>query len=372
MDDKYWEEIAGQDKVKELLSSFITTDRVPHALLFQGNDGVGKDYISIKFADALNLSFSSNNKAFISKQISNLREPYIKFIHPLPRGRNETEANDPYEKLTADEIDNIREELNKKAVNPYYQISIPNANAIKINSIRDIKKFLSLEFTDLKYRVVIISNAHLMNEPSQNALLKNLEEPPPGVVFILTTSQPSRLRETILSRCWVINFGPLSNEEIVEILTNRFDIKNSLANEAALFSGGSVNKALMLLNNDFTELKEKTIRILRYSFGSKFHSALNELDQFTANNDKEGIKIIIEMLVTWLNDLQRFRHIKSDYFFVDFTETFEKFNKRYPNNEVSHIITKLDQLSSSIQSNVNIKIICLNLVFLLSSIIKDY
>ncbi len=372
MDDKYWEGIAGQDKVKELLTSFINTDRIPHALLFQGNEGVGKDYVSIKFADALNLSYSSNNTSFISKQIASLREPYIKFIYPLPRGKNETESDDPYEKLSVDEIDNIREELGKKAGNPYYQISLSNANAIKINSIRDIKKFLSLEFTDLKYRVVIISNAHLMNEPSQNALLKNLEEPPSGVVFILTTSQPSRLRETILSRCWIINFGPLSKENVVQILINRFSIENSLAEEVALFSGGSLTKALTLLNNDFKELKDKTFRILRYSFGAKFHSALSEFDQLMVNNDKEGIRIIIEMIITWLNDLQRFKHIQSDYFFVDYAETFEKFNSRYPKNEINHIITKLDQLSSSIGNNVNTKIICLDLVFLLSSIIKDY
>jgi DNA polymerase III subunit delta' len=368
--DKEWEGIAGQDSVKELLAAFIENDKVPHALLFNGIEGIGKDYTAIKFASALNKK--NSNYEFISKQIKNLREPYIKYIFPLPRGKNETELNDPFEKLSTDEIDLIKEEISQKAKNPYYKIDIPNANTIKVSSIRDIKKFLSLDFSDIGYRIILISNAHYMNEPSQNALLKNLEEPPEGVVFILTTSLVDELRETIRSRCWQINFNPLDYKSITNILINNFDIDTSLAKEVAIFSGGSVSKALVLLNNNFKELKEKTIYILRYSFGGKFNSALSELDTFINQNDYESIRIIIEMIITWLNDLQRFKYLNSEYFYVDFLETLEKFNKRYPDIDVTQLITKLDKLSSSIDNNVGLKSISLYMVFLLSSIIKNY
>ena len=136
---------------------------------------------------------------------------------PLPRGKSETDQNDPYEKLSDDEIELINSEFQKKSKNLFYKIQIPRANFIKISSIRDIKKFLSLNYDDVKYRVILVSQAHLMNEESQNALLKNLEEPPDGVIFILCTPYPEKLRETIRSRCWKINFQPLENETIAKI-----------------------------------------------------------------------------------------------------------------------------------------------------------
>jgi DNA polymerase-3 subunit delta' len=369
--NKEWEGIAGQNNVKELLTGFIESGKIPHALLFNGIEGVGKDFTAIKFAAALNKKNTANYE-FVSNQIANLREPYIKYIFPLPRGRNETELNDPFEKLSADEIELVKEEISKKAKNPYYKIDIPNANTIKVNSIRDIKKFLSLDFSDIGYRIVLISNAHYMNEPSQNALLKNLEEPPEGVIFILTTSLSSELRETIRSRCWQINFNPLDYKDIIKVLVNNFEISKSLADEVAVFSGGSVSKALALSHNDFKELKERTIHILRYSFGSKFNSALSELDVFISQNDFESVKIIIEMIITWLNDLERYKYLKSEYFYLDFIETLEKFYKRYPDIDVTPLVTKLDRLASSIDNNVSLKSICLSMVFLLSSIIKNY
>ena len=61
-----------------------------------------------------------------------------------------------------------------------------------------------------------------MNTEAQNALLKNLEEPPEGVIFILCTSSPEKLRETIRSRCWRINFQPLDDNQLYEILVEKF------------------------------------------------------------------------------------------------------------------------------------------------------
>ena len=66
-----------------------------------------------------------------------------------------------------------------------------------------------------------------MNEESQNALLKNLEEPPDGVIIILCTSSPEKLRETIRSRCWKVNFRPLPSQIVKEILINKFCISEN-------------------------------------------------------------------------------------------------------------------------------------------------
>ena len=366
--NNYLEGIIGQENARNILNNLIETSQIPHAFLFQGKEGVGKELIAVKFAQAVNKKLLQDNNPIV-KQIANLTEPYIKFIFPLPRGKNETDTCSPFEKLSQADIQLIHEELNKKIENLYYKIKIPKAQNIKINSIRDIKKFLSLNYTDIQYRFVLISDAHLMNEPAQNALLKNLEEPPPGVIFILITPFPSLLRETIRSRCWAINFRPLKDQEIKDVLINFFNIDKEQAESASPFSSGSVSTALALLERDFYLLKEKTIFILRYSFGRKYHSALMEFSQFISAGDPDPVKLLIQMIIMWLNDVQKYRYQKDKtFFFKDYRETLEKFNFRFPDLELNEIVSQLDDLISFFRNNVNLNTIILSLIFKLASL----
>jgi DNA polymerase III subunit delta' len=368
---KYLNEIVGNDKIKVILSNIISSGNIPHAFLFTGPDGVGKENTAISFAKAINASNDDeqlNNK--IVHSIENFSEPYIKYILPLPRGKNETDQNDPYEKLSPDEIEIVSAEFEKKSKNLFYKIIIARANLIKISSIRDIKKFLSMNYDDVKYRIVLISQAHLMNEESQNALLKNLEEPPNGVIFILCTSSPEKLRETIRSRCWKITFQPLDNKTITDILINKFDIESRISEEVAPFSSGSIQQAIELIENDFEELREKTIRILRYSFGKKFNSAISEFDEVISESDQTKAKLIIRMILFWLNDFQKIRtNISPDYiFFSKHIETLEKFYAKFPEVELSKVTNNLDKISSSFRSNINLNLAVNNIIFQLSSL----
>ena len=360
-----FQNIQSQSRVQKILTGFISTSKIPHALLFTGIEGIGKDYIAIEFTKQLNLnSGKTNDREKLVKQISQLTEPYVKYVFPLPRGKNENDDSSPIEKLNSQEIELVQDELRKKIENPYHKIIIPKANAIKINSIRDIKKFLSLDFSELSYRIIIISDAHLMNEPAQNALLKNLEEPPANVVFILTTAYPSRLRETIRSRCWNINFDPLAEKEVVSILIDFFGQNIEIAESVAPFSDGSVQTALQLIDMDFYNLRETTISILRYSFGRKFNSAFDEVNKLIADN----IKLVIKMIITWLNDLQKHRFQLKKYFFNEHAETLEKFNTKFPDVDLQNITFTLDKLSTLVKSNININLLTANLIFELSAL----
>ena len=140
------DEIHGQERVKQILNNFLQSKSIPHAFLFTGIDGVGKVNTAIQFAKALVTNLSSKEAEKASRLIEQLQEPYIKLIFPLPRGKNETDSSSPTEKLSQDEIDLLREQIEIKAKNPFHKISIPKANLIKINSIRDIKKFLSMDY----------------------------------------------------------------------------------------------------------------------------------------------------------------------------------------------------------------------------------
>ncbi len=366
-----WEDLFGQENVKILLTKIIESGKIPHAFLFHGIEGCGKDFAALKFAENLSLKYSGNYYFNINK-IRQISEPYIKYIMPLPRGKNELESNNAHEKLSEDDIQTIQEELKKKSNNPYYKITIPKANVIKVNSIRDIKIFISLNFSDVKYRFIIISEAHLMNEEAQNSLLKSLEEPPDGIIFILTTPFPGHLKETIRSRCWEINFSPLSNSEIRRVLINFFEIDDDLATKIAPFSNGSVQNALKLYENDFEELIEKTISFLRYSFGNKLNSAYSHLVPYLSEKNSESFKFLIQLTIMWFNDLQKYRVGNNDIYFTSHKETLLKFNSKFPNVELVDIITKLDNMHSLIDRNVSLNTIAINLILSVESLTAEF
>ena len=370
--NSFLDKIPGQPRVKKILNNFLQSESIPHAFLFTGIDGVGKENAAIQFAKTLvsqkNISGNNDVKA---KGIDNLREPFLKFIIPLPRGKNEIDSSNPTEKLTQDEIDLIREQLKIKSDNPFHKISIARANSIKINSIRDIKKFLSMNYTETDFRFILISNAHLMNEEAQNALLKSLEEPPDDVIFILTTSVISKIRPTIISRCWKINFDPLQNDEVAKILVEKFDVNLAIANEVSAFAMGSVQIALNLIQDDFHSLKEQTISVLRYSFGRKFDSAFNVLNSMLISQSSIDFNIIISMMLTWLNDIQRHKLNIGNYFYSDYLETFEKFNNKFPSVDLNAITSILDKLSNLTRNNINQNLLSANLVFELASVVLD-
>lgn len=369
--DSHLDIIPGQKRVKATLNNFFQSDSIPHAFLFTGIDGIGKANAAFQLAKSLVTYKNYKDSEHAVRFIELLQEPYIKLIFPLPRGKNETDSSSPTEKLTQDELEIVREQINNKAANPFHKISIPKANSIKINSIRDIKRFLSMQYDEISYRFIIILDAHLMNDEAQNALLKSLEEPPERVIFFLSTPYLSRLRSTIVSRCWKINFDPLSENEIVFILKKYFNIDEKVSTEAAPFSMGSVHTALNLINLDIHSLKEKIISILRYSFGRKFDSAFTELNSVLSENNSDIYPIIVFMILTWINDVQKHRLSNNKIYFKDHIETLEKFNSKFPDADLVNLTARLDKLSILPRNNINPSLLAANLIFELSSVVLN-
>lgn len=363
----YWNKIESHKNQINILTKIADSGKIPHSFIFNGLNGIGKEFIAQQFSLYLNKDEIIKNPS-LEKQITNFQEPYIKYIYPLPRGKNEKDDSTSFEKLTASELDNIKEELAKRIENPYYKLEIPSANNIKISSIRDIKRFISMNYDDIKYRIILISDAHLMSDDAQNSLLKSLEEPPQGVIIILITNHIELLRTTIISRCRLVNFEPLSNDIVKNILINYFKIEENLAYKSSKFSEGSVQTAIQLVNNDIEFLIEKTISILRNSFGRKYYSAIKEFSPMLKDSPKEKVKIIIRLLLFWLNDAVKQRSDFNNFYFEDYSETFTKFNNRFPNANIFDAINKLDKFSNYIDSYSNLNLLVLNVIFELSAI----
>jgi len=360
------ENVRGQQKVLKTLKYIIESKKIPHAFLFSGINGIGKHLIAINFIKELYNSNQNDKKLF--NLIAHLQEPYIKFVIPLPRGKNELPNDLPLAKLSQDTIEEINSEISKKIVNPYHKISIDKAVNIKISSIREIKKVISLTYHDVKYRAIIISDAHLMNTFAQNALLKSLEEPPPGIIFILITPFQNKLLETIVSRCWVINFEPLLEKDVLDILINVFHYEKQLAVKAAHFSEGSVQKAIELLDNDIIKLLDKTIIILRYALGKRYQTAISQLTNILENNGMNVFLSTLNLILIWFNDVMKNKLQIPNYYFEDYSDTLLKFNEKFKKADFNQIYDNITRLIKSTENNVNLNIIILNIIFELASI----
>ena len=356
--------IQGQESALNLLTEIYTKKRIPNALLFSGTEGIGKFFSAIQFLKLLNSQSDSTSL----KKITNLSEPYIKYIIPLPRGKNETNSDTPTSKLSQDVLDEVNQQIKLKSENPYHKIDIRKANNIKINSIREINKIVSLNFDEIAYRGIILSDAHKMTTEAQNAFLKNLEEPPEGIIYILITDNPDLLLTTIKSRCWEVNFSPLREEYLSSILRDKFNFTSDDFSYILPFANGSVTNAIFLKENNTKDLLHKTILILRYSLAKKYFTAITEFNSIIENNSVSSFQMIIDLIISWLNDTLKQKHGILNISFQEYSETLEKFNLRYGKTKIYRLISKLIEYRNAPNRNVSLNLLALNVIFELSSI----
>lgn len=226
-----FKKISGQQKAVETLKGFITSGRVPRAMIFYGPAGVGKATAALEFAKALNcLDASAKEQADNCgicqncKHIDSGSHPDIIF------------ADFAYQA-------NLRgEEVEKQ-------------QTIKVDTIRTLTAASQQKAVLAKWKVYIIDSAEKLLEEGANALLKFIEEPSPNTVWILISSKREAMLSTIKSRCQAIGFAPLDSQTVQNILTDNY-VEASVAKSAAYYAQGSSAKAFAAADilNEFSPL----------------------------------------------------------------------------------------------------------------------
>ena len=197
----YFENIIGQDFAKKYLTNSIKNNKINHAYMFEGIDGIGKKKLSQELAKIL---------------------------------------------LDSRNVDN----------SPDYINIYPDGNSIKIAQIRKLQTDIIIK-PHKEYKIYIINQAEKMTVEAQNALLKTLEEPPEYAIIILITSNKEALLDTIKSRCEIIKFLPISILDLKNYLISQGIDKNR-AQLLATFSRGSIEKAIELSESaDFAIMREE-------------------------------------------------------------------------------------------------------------------
>lgn len=255
-----WNNIIGHKQVITQLCLMQQEDRIPHAMLFCGTDGVGKSLVAEALAAAILCHAPVHNQAC----------GHCKACRALAAG-------------THPDFFQIQPESETKA-----------APAIRIEAVRKLQEEIARIPLLSERRVVIMQEADKMNEAAANCLLKTIEEPSGQIVFILLTSRTSALLDTIISRCMRVEFGILQPEELVAILYQQ-GIEEPLAGKLASIADGSVSKALAMQDEELLNLQAQAFD-LASAAGTLGVEQLLQLAKEMSNHSRER-------LIQWLGFL---------------------------------------------------------------------
>jgi DNA polymerase-3 subunit delta' len=337
-----WSNVIGQARVKRILQAALENEKLPGAYLFTGPEGTGKDAAAMELAKAVNCLDLQNgidacDQCANCQQIANFTSPLLSFVHPLAKDiETPGESNQK-----AEDIEIIREQLAAKAADPYQVIEIPRANAIHIGQIRELRLSLSRSVSGGAKRVVVISEADLMNPQAQNAFLKTLEEPHSNTLLILTGANPSRFLPTILSRCQEIRFDILSAAEIESALIEREELPEAQASFLSRLAAGSYSRARSLIGEDVQLMRDQIVNFLRMGLSRSRRNAAQQIDIFLPRSGggsflekRQAVEQRLTLLTLWLRDaLAQSTTADEEIINLDQREALDRFVGRFGNPE---------------------------------------
>jgi DNA polymerase III subunit delta' len=216
--------LIGNERVKETLRRMLRQERIPGALLFAGEDGLGKKLFALELARALNCRARRGVEACGE---CNSCQRIGRFQLPS------ADDKDEHKKVIWSEHSDVG-------------MVIPYSRNILVDAIRDLERECNFRPVEGSARIFIVEEAHSLNEAASNALLKTLEEASQTTHLILVTSRPASLLPTIRSRCQTIRFAPLKFKELESYLVKSRKRAGEEAQLAAHIAAGRPGIALSL------------------------------------------------------------------------------------------------------------------------------
>lgn len=359
-----WPRVLGQERVKRTLLAALRSRRLPHAYLFYGGEGVGKDAMALELARVIHCERGSEEACGTCAsctRLATLQHPDVRLVVPLPAGKGEQAGDDPLAKLSEADTRAVQEQLRSKGVNPYHRVSVPRASIIKINSIREIRRESSMSTFDGRRRVFIVSPADAMGDEAANTLLKTLEEPSGDCMIILTTSRRDALLPTIISRCQSVRFDPLSEADITAALRERDGVDPATAAFIARLANGSYTAALGYLESETMEERTIVPTFVRHMLAASLLPVIHDIERLAEARDRDSVERFLTLLLIWLRDamvLPRGGSIIN----VDQREDLEKFTARFPGADLLRSLAEVERGLSLLGRNGYIKLVLLQVV----------
>jgi DNA polymerase-3 subunit gamma/tau len=259
-------DVIGQEHVTRTLQNAIAQQRVAHGYIFSGHRGIGKTTIARILAMALNCRSAS---------------------HPVPEPCG-----------VCDSCVEIREGRSLDV------IEIDAATNRGIDEIRELREAARYQPARDRYKIWILDEAHQITDAAFNALLKTLEEPPGHVIFMMATTQPEDIPQTIRSRCQHFSFHAVRFDEIVGQLRSIAEQEGIQADDGALAmlaeaGDGSMRDALSIMDQAIACCGATlTAEVVRGLVGAVPSETLEEILDAVAENSSERVLHLVDKVVT--------------------------------------------------------------------------
>ncbi|MBM4086827.1 MAG: DNA polymerase III subunit delta' [Planctomycetes bacterium] len=250
--------VRGQDHVARIFQTVIGKGRLAHAYIFLGPQGIGKRLFAKELAKAL---VCSRARRAGGPQQAMLGAPKAEDASPPADACDECRTCKMVEANNHPDVSLVAREAKREKF-------------VKIDRIRELQDAISLKPVEGGYKVFVVDEAERMNEEAANCFLKTLEEPPPRSLLILLATTLESLPATIISRCQVVRFLPLSAALVAELLQQRLNVPPDQAQCLATLGGGSLGVALRLAEEEAYARRNALLdRIARLQLEDNFEMA---------------------------------------------------------------------------------------------------
>ena len=222
-------DVAGQDHVTRTLLNALSQNRIAHGYIFSGHRGIGKTTIARILAMALNC------RTEVGSANRPTQEPCLKCVSC----REISSGGNP--------------ESGELATHSFDFIEIDAASNRGIDDVRSIRTQASVQPARDKYKIFLLDEAHQITDAAFNAILKTLEEPPEWTIFMMATTEPENIPQTIRSRCQHFSFHAVKFDDILAQLKMIAQQENVVAEDASLAllaeaGDGSMRDALSIMD----------------------------------------------------------------------------------------------------------------------------
>ena len=342
--------IRGQEHAVGLLNAAIGSERLSHAYMFHGPDGVGKETTALELAAALNCEAGGAAECGTCsscRMARALSHPDIHLVFPAPRDLKP----EAYAAIIAEQV---RAGFRDPDFGRKVAIISVETVLTEVVAKAGLKPYVG------PWKAFVISDADRMTTEAANTLLKTLEEPPERTVLVLTTSRPSALPATIASRCQRVPFRRLAPDFVEEILTSdqRLGYDAKRARAAAAVSRGSVGTAV---RTDGKALEAELGRVAAIMTGKRTRDVKSLLDEASAlafRLGREEQQHILDLMLLWFRDVLLEASLSGDareaqLVYSDHTDAVREQAKTLDFESVETLIAKIDDARRAIERYSN-------------------
>ncbi len=368
-------EVIGHQSIKRHLINMVKENRVSHAQMYHGVEGTGKILLAIAFAQYLNCknrqADDSCGECSSCKKFEKLIHPDLHFVFPVVKSATTKAAvSDSF----INEWRQIVVEKKYFSLQDWYKKigAEKGQGLIYSQESQEVLKKLSLKTFEADFKVMIIWMPEMMHQSAANKLLKLLEEPPAGTVFVLVSDKPGEVLGTILSRTQQLKVGGLPTEEIALALQKEYSLPSTDSIELAKLSNGSyvAAKEIVEESEDRAYFFDKFVALMRLAYGRKLHELITWCDEI-ATQSRERQKNFFNYALRLIRENFVMNMQEEDLLYLTPEEKgfSAKFSPFINDDNVWNLAEEFSLAHSHIEQNGNAKIIfmdvCLKVIILL-------